>query len=313
MNSARMLPPGRRMVAPIFLGVAAGALAAIVLWSAFTSGGVPDPTLPTQSRSAAALDTAILVFREGLEAVLVLAALTTSLLRTRRDSWKPVVMGAGCALLATAVTWLIVTAAVDHIDATPLHIQAATGLLAILVLLVIMNWFFHRIYWAGWIQLHEHRKGGLVRRFEAGQPSAFWGLVLLGLTAMYREGFEVVLFLQSLRLRAGNHTIAVGTAVGIALTGVVAFLTFVAQRRLPYRSMLVATGIMLGAVLLVMVGESAQELQLAGWMSSTPVTLPIPGWVEVWFATYPTAEGLGAQGAAAFIVFGSYSWAQRRT
>src|SRR5439155_24222466 len=101
--------------------------------------------------------------------------------------------------------------------------------------------------------------------------AVFWGLVLLGLTAVYREGFEVVLFLQSLRLRAGEHLVLTGTGIGLGLTAIVAVLTFVAQQRLPYRKMLVATGIMLGGVLLVMVGESAQELQQAGWITTTPI------------------------------------------
>ncbi len=42
-------------------------------------------------------------------------------------------------------------------------VQAASGLLAILVLLVVMNWFFHRLYWTGWISLDNHRKGKMPR------------------------------------------------------------------------------------------------------------------------------------------------------
>ena len=59
-------------------------------------------------------------------------------------------------------------------------------------------------------------------------------------------------------------------------------LTFVAHRRLPYRRMLVFTGVMLGLVLLVMVGEQAQEMQLAHWLPTTPVGALqriIPGWI----------------------------------
>ena len=60
----------------------------------------------------------------------------------------------------------------------------------------------------------------------------------------------------------------------MTLTGMVAVLTFVLQQRLPYRKMLITTGILLGVVLLVMVGEQAQEMQLANWISTTPIT----GW-----------------------------------
>ena len=59
--------------------------------------------------------------------------------------------------------------------------------------------------------------------------------------------------------------------------------------------MLVATGILLGFVLLVMVGESVQEMQLAGWLPTTPIGIEFPGFVNLWFAAFPTVEGLAAQ------------------
>src|SRR5205823_11658498 len=68
-------------------------------------------------------------------------------------------------------------------------------------------------------------------------------------TSLYREGFEVVLFLQSYHLRLGGEVVLKGTLLGLVLTGIVALLTFVLQQRLPYRKMLITTGILLGVVL----------------------------------------------------------------
>jgi len=220
-------------------------------------------------------------------------------------------VGAGLSFLASVATWFIVVAIIDSINAPALHVQAVTGLLAIVVLLVIMNWFFHKLYWAGWICMHERRKQAIIHEPARSERAIFWGLVLLGLTAVYREGFEIVLFLQSLRLRAGESPVLLGTAIGLGLTGIVAVLTFVAQRKLPYRKMLIATGIMLGAVLLVMVGESAQELQQAGWIKTSPVALPLPEWMGMWFAIFPNVQGLAAQAIAALLVVGSYFLAKR--
>ena len=75
--------------------------------------------------------------------------------------------------------------------------------------------------------------------------------------------------------------------------------------------MLVATGILLGFVLLVMVGESVQEMQLAGWIPATSIGVSFPGFVGLWFATFPTVEGLVAQAGAAALVIGSYFVAER--
>ena len=70
--------------------------------------------------------------------------------------------------------------------------------------------------------------------------------------------------------------------------------------------MLVFTGAMLGAVLIVMVGESVQEMQQAGWLPSTNVPLSMPAWLNTWFAIYPTVQSLASQLFAAVLVLGSY-------
>jgi high-affinity iron transporter len=100
-----------------------------------------------------------------------------------------------------------------------------------------------------------------------------------------------------------------GALLGLFFTGIVAVLTFVAHRKLPYRKMLVLTGIMLGFVLLVMVGEQAQEMQLAGWIRTTQIdslAKIIPGWMGLWFSVFPTVQTLVAQALAAALVVGSY-------
>jgi high-affinity iron transporter len=249
-----------------------------------------------------------LVFREGLEAILVLAALTAGVVRNRHHYWRSVVVGIAAALVATVVTWFIVVAVIAAVNAPELAVQAGTGLLAIVVLLVVMNWFFHKIYWTGWIANHSKRKGKVLKELGDATKGVSLGLALLGFTAVYREGFEVVLFLQDLRLKAGTPIVMGGAAIGFLLTLIVAGLTFAAHQKLPYKKMLVLTGVMLGLVLVVMVGESAQEMQQAGWLTSHTLNVPMPDWLGTWFATFPNVEGLAAQVIAALLVGGSYLW-----
>src|SRR5579862_432906 len=290
--------------------VAAAAIAALT-WKAITApGGVPDPTAPGThlSHGAVVLDSGLLVFREGLEAVLVLAALTASFVGANRRLRRPVAAGAGTGLAASVATWFVAIAVIGALGGPGLDVQAATGLLAVAVLLVVMNWFFHKVYWTGWISAHNK-----IRRRLGADPGrrALLGLAILGFTSVYREGFEVVLFLQALRVKAGSLTVLEGVGLGFAFTVAAGAITFSAQHRLPYRRMLVATGILLGFVLLVMVGESVQELQLAGWIPTTSIGIGFPGVVGLWFATFPTVEGLAAQAGAAALVTGSYLVAKR--
>jgi high-affinity iron transporter len=73
--------------------------------------------------------------------------------------------------------------------------------------------------------------------------------------------------------------------------------------------MLVSTGVMLGFVLLVMVGEQAQEMQLANWIPTTKIGWLenlVPDWMGLWFSIFPTVETLVAQLLAAILVIGSY-------
>src|SRR5213595_3768510 len=294
--------------------VAALCVVAMLVWQGVTAHGAPDPTRPDTSSTVAFLDIGVLVFREGLECILVLAAITASMTGPKRTHRRPVAFGAGLAFVATLITWCIAVRIVGSLsdNMSALALQAATGLLAIIVLLVIMNWFFHKIYWGGWIRAHNRRRKVLLESahsFEASQRHLWWGLILLGLTSLFREGFEVVLFLQSYILRRGGGVVLKGALLGIVLSGLVAVLTFVLQQRLPYRKMLITTGILLGVVLLVMVGEQAQEMQLAHWISTTqigPLANIIPPWMGMWFAVFPTVETLVAQLIATVLVIGSY-------
>ncbi len=310
-TSSSVRRPVASAVGVVGVVAAAVTVTAVLVWQGVTAHGNPDPMATGISPLAAVVDTGVLVFREGLEAVLVLVALTASLVRNDKGHWKPVALGSGLSILASIATWFVVVALISSINAPALYVQAATGLVAIGVLLVIMNWFFHKVYWTGWITHHNRRKKALTEGAGQAGPAVFRGLVLLGFTAVYREGFEVVLFLQSLRLQAGPRAVLAGVLIGGALTAMVAVLTFVAHRKLPYKRMLVLTGVMLGAVLLVMVGESVQEVQQAGWLGTTGLPLPIPDWAGTWFAVFPNVQGLVAQALAAAFVLGSYYLARR--
>ena len=230
------------------------------------------------------------------------------------DYRRSVAFGAGAAFITTLVTWWIAVRLIDDLTrkVSALNLQAATGLLAIVVLLVVMNWFFHKVYWTGWISLHTQKKQRLLNRAkttEASRANLWWGFALLGFTSLYREGFEVVLFLQSYRLKRGGRSVLYGVSLGLLLSGIVAVLTFLAHRRLPYRRMLILTGVMLGIVLLVMVGEEAQEMQLAHWIPTTALpglAVLIPPWMGLWFSVFPTLETLAAQAVATLLVVGSY-------
>lgn len=259
---------------------------------------------------AVATNAALIVFREGLEAVVILAALTASLVGGDRFYRRPMALGVLLAFAATAATWWVAQQVITSFSRYGERLEAIVSLVAIAVLLLITNWFFHRVYWKEWMATFHARKKALLGGLAMGQVAGF---VLLGFSSVYREGFETVLFLQALVLESSLWLVLQGTLLGLAGVLVVGFMTFSLQSRLPYKRLLVGTGILIGAVLLVMVGNTAHALQIVGWLSLHPIRmLTLPYWLGLWFGTYATWEGVSLQLMAAVFVIGSYFLAERQ-
>lgn len=261
-------------------------------------------TAPT----AIAMNAGIIVFREGLEAVVILASLMSSLKSIEERKYrKPMWLGSLLALLATVLTWLLAHEVLQSLARYGEKLEAVVSILAIAVLLLIMNWFFHKTYWTSWLANFHATK----RRLLNEETGLFLGLIALGFTSVYREGFEIVLFLQALVLEGGVPVVlmgVVGASIAVALVGMIVFRL---QKNLPYMKILVITGILIGSVLLQMVGSTIHVLQVVGWLPIHVIPwLDLPYWLGTWFGVYPTWEGLLLQFAAMVFVIGSYYLAE---
>lgn len=257
---------------------------------------------------------AIIVFREGLEAVLILSSLLASLRTVDQKQYRrPLAIGALVALGATAVTWIVATQILNVLLPLGETLEAIVSIIAIGVLILVTNWFFHKTYWVDWMANFHTRKRQLIKGVAAVTISQSFGLVLLGFTSIYREGFETVLFLQSLVLEAGTSIVLQGVLLGSIATVIVGVITFSLQVRLPYKKMLIVTGVMIGAVLLTMVGHTVHVMQAIGWMPITPIQgVYFPFWMGQWFGLFATWQGIILQIAAATFVIGSYFLAERQ-
>jgi high-affinity iron transporter len=265
----------------------------------------------TVSRETVVANAGVIVFREGLEAVLILAAITASFTGARRAFRRPVLIGGLLGLLATAVTYVLAQTIIDALGDGGLRLQAITGVLAIAVLLVVTNWFFHKVYWSEWIGRFNRRRKVLERVDRLGFISGqMLGFVLLGVTSVYREGFETVLFLQNLQVSAGTGATILGVGFGLAATAIVGVTTFALERKLLYKKMLIATGVLIGIVLAVMTGVTVQNLQGLGWIPTTPIGIDLSLTWGRWLGVCPNWEGIGAQFAALLVVYGSYAVAR---
>ena len=256
------------------------------------------------------VNAAIIVFREGLEAVVIIAALSAGMVKSNQRFRKPLFLGAIGAVIGTALTWLVADWVLSIFREYGERLEAVISIVAIAVLLLITNWFFHKVYWTGHLASFHQQKGRILR----GDAGRFIGLMILGFTSIYREGFETVLFLQALVLDSGIVIVLQGVALGMVGVAIVGFITFKLQQRLPYMQMMIVTGVLIGAVLLIMVGNTIRVFQVVGWMSITPIEgASFPFWWGQWFGVYPTWEGILAMVGAGVFVVGSYYLAEYQT
>jgi high-affinity iron transporter len=261
--------------------------------------------------AAIVFNAATIVFREGLEAILILASLLASMIGANRQFKRPLAFGAIAAFIATIVLFILARSAILSFGKYSEQIEAVVSLLAIGVLLLVMNWFFHKVYWTRWIaKHHEHRRRLLI----GGAAGQAFGFIVLGFTSVFREGAETVLFLQALVLDAGTIVVIQGVLLGLAAVAIVGALTLVLQTKLPHKKMLIVTGVLIAVVLVTMVGSTVHTLQLIGWLPITPIpgTESLPYWTGVWLGIHGTWQGILAQLAALVFVFGSYFLAERQ-
>lgn len=275
-----------------------------------TGEGVSDATAITNA--------SLIVFREGLEAILIIAAITASMIGARAALRRPIYRGALLALPASLLGFIVAVAVLGSLAAYGEKLEAVVGVIAIGVLVVVLNWFFHRVYWTEWIASHRKRgkalTGGVATGAVAGSATIA-GLYVLGFTSVFREGMETVLFLQALQLSSGVGVVAAGVALGLAGTAIVGFLTFKAERKLPYKKMLIVTGVLIALVLFTMVGNTIRTLQGVGWFPIHPIEVETPLWMGTWLGIHPSVETLLAQVVALVFVIGSYwaaGWYQKR-
>jgi high-affinity iron transporter len=211
-------------------------------------------------------------------------------------------MGAAASFVATIITFAIMSRILNAFAVFGEKLEAIVSVIAVAVLLVIMNWFFHNVYWNDHLA-NFHKKKHSLMGAKVGQGV---GLAILGFTAMYREGFETVLFMQSLVLQSGTLIVVGGASLALVLVSLVGVLVFVMQTKLPHKKMLIATGAMICVVLFVIVGNTTHLLQVVGWMPIHPLPVAFPYWSGLWFGTYATLEGIALQVVSVTFVIGSY-------
>ncbi len=261
----------------------------------------------------AVLSSMMIILREGLEAVLIIAAVLGYLRATKRDvkyQWwvyAGVLIGIGLSV----VTWWASSTLLRITTANRELLEGATSLLAVVVIFYVTNWLFHQVYVVGWMHFVKDEIGKSLR---AGSLA---GLVFLSFTVVYREGFETVLFYQALLFDASPAMVLAGFALGAAIIIAIAYAILRLSVRVPIKPLFTVTGIVLLVLAVRLSGVGVHELQEAGVIGTTLLPMiPTGNIITDALGLFPTVETLAAQsillaGVAATFALSRWQWARR--
>lgn len=241
------------------------------------------------SSSLSFISSLMILLREGVEAILVLAAILAFLRNTgQKSSLRSVHVGWGLALLAGVATWAVAAYVIDVSGAQRELLEGGTALFASVVLLWVGVWMHDRRHAAAWqasIRGHLQSGGG---RF---------GFAALAFFAVYRELFEVILFYETLWLQAGDsghNMVIAGALTALVLLVLLAWIILRGTAKLPLATFFSVNAVLLCVLSVVYAGHGVKALQEAGIFGAHPVAF----FEFDWLGIHPDAWSLSAQALA---------------
>lgn len=240
----------------------------------------------------------IILLREGLEALLVLAAIIGILIKTgRRDALPYVHVGWISALALGVATWGASTYLVDISGASRELTEGGTAIVAAIVLLYVGFWLHDKTHASQWQAFVKKRIQGALN------GRALWALSLVVFLAVYREIFETVLFYQALWMQTGSggqNALVLGLLLGAATLLVLGWVILKSSVRLPLNAFFRVNAAIMFLLAIVFAGKGVAGLQKAGLLRLDPVNFPR---IDL-FGVYPNLESLGAQLLVILLVTG---------
>lgn len=258
------------------------------------------------SPGSLAFAAALIILREGLEAILVVAAILAFAARSGRPAARRYVHAGWLGAVALGIaTWAVASTVIEISGADRELTEGLTALAASAMLLYVGYWLHEKTHAEAWTTYIRERAVGALG------SSALWSLATLSFLAVYREMFEVVLFYEALLAQAGGSGLGAvvgGTAAGAALLVAAGLLILRFGLRLPVGPFFSACTVLLLALAVSFAGQGVAKLQAAGAVRADAVPIPrLP-----LLGLYPTLQTLAAQIAVLALIAAAFAWRRAR-
>ena len=246
----------------------------------------------------------VILVREGLEAILVIGALMAFLVKTGAANRKrDIHVGVGAAVAASLLTAFALETVFQLTPGKREALEGATMVVATGVLFYVSYWLLSKMEVAKW---NQFVRGKVQDAVSSGSALALASAAFL---AVYREGFETVLFYKALFVAGGTGASTGAIVAGIVLGSVVMVGVYIAINRfgvrLPLKPFFGVTSAFLYYMAFVFAGKGVAELQEGRILPTTIVAWAprIPA-----LGIYPTVESLAAQGVLLVLLLAALVW-----
>ena len=250
----------------------------------------------------------LILIREGLEALLVVAAVIAYLVKSgnkRFAKWiyLGVVAGlAGSGLVAVLFTFLFGgSGPIQEIS------EGVCALIATLMLLWTSNWMLNKSSVEAWNNYIRNKTeaavAGAQSKVESGQSLGLGmiaSLAMLSFLAVFREGAETVIFYESIySMSQDAHGMWVGGLTAAAVLIVIFLILRFTSVKIPIGPFFLVTSIVMAALVVIFAGGGIHALIEGDLIEGTYLsTVPTNDWIGL----YPYVETITAQVIAAIAV-----------
>ena len=212
-----------------------------------------------------------LTLREGLEAILVIAAIIAYLVKTNsRKYLASVYIGAGLGVLFSVVLAMIFNGIAASLGdaqsgAGQEIFEGVTMFLAVIVLFYVSNWMLSKAEAENW---NKYIKDKVQQSIDKG---SMYTLSFSAFLAVAREGAELIMFFQGMRANITNnpHMLWAGLALAVVILVIVYFAITKLSVRLPLKPFFTFTSVLMFILCISFVGKGVYELQEADVIGRT--------------------------------------------
>ncbi|WP_294985564.1 FTR1 family protein [uncultured Fenollaria sp.] len=237
-----------------------------------------------------------LTLREGLEAILVIAALIAYLVKTNNLKYvKGVYIGAILGIVASVILAIIFNIIAkqfgeDSSGASREIFEGCGMFLAVIVLFYVSNWMLSKSEVEVWNHYIQSKVESSITKGSA------MALVFSSFLAVAREGAELIIFFQGMRDNISNNPAYMwgGLACAIVVLAIVYVLITKMSVKLPLKPFFTATSILMFVLCVSFIGKGVSELQEADLIGRTIIPWMNGFTIEI-LGIYDRVETLLAQ------------------